>query len=59
MEKKVYRQTNQHNYRKGKNYIPPTYFVPRHKYGVNTHEIKNYGGEIPTGPNPYLDHCME
>ena len=35
-EKKVYRQTdkptdrqtNKHNYRKGKNYIPPIYFVP-------------------------------
>ena len=27
-EKKVYRQTDKRNYRKGKNYIPPIYFVP-------------------------------
>ena len=35
IEKKVYRQTakqtDKHNYRKGKNYIPPIFFVPGYK----------------------------
>ena len=27
-DKQTNTQTNKHNYRKGKNYIPPIYFVP-------------------------------
>ena len=27
-DRQTNRQTNKHNYRKGKNYIPPIYFVP-------------------------------
>ena len=38
-EKKVYRQTDKHNYRKGKNYIPPIYYVPG---GIITEKAKNY-----------------
>ena len=41
LTEKVYkqtdRQTNKHNYRKGKNYIPPIYFVPG---GYLNYEVK-------------------
>ena len=44
------RQTNKHNYRKGKNYIPPIYFIPGYnKFDFwNVNEIMKTSGLLQT-----------